>query len=73
MKVWLVKQHQPESPYDNYIVDVVDSEEKAKAKCREYNKDYAENVGLNELGDWTGEILSDWNHHYYDYFSMEVK
>ena len=42
MKVWLVKQHQPESLYDNYIVDVVDSEEKAKAKCREYNKDYAE-------------------------------
>ena len=72
MKVWLVKQHQTESEYDNYIVHVFDSEEKAKAKCREYNKEYAENVGLSELGDWTGEILCDF-YHYYDYFVMEVK
>lgn len=38
MKVYLVKQHQTDSEYDNYIVDVVDSEEKAKAKCIKYLK-----------------------------------
>lgn len=73
MIVWLVKQHQTESDFDNWIVDVVDSEDKAKVKCREYNKEYANNVGLNTLGDWTGEILDDYVHHYYDYFAMEVK
>lgn len=73
MRVWLVKQHQTESEYDNYIVDVVDSEEKAKAKCREYNKEYALNVGVNSLYDWTGEITDEFVYHYYDYFSMEVK
>lgn len=73
MIVWLVKQHQTESDFDNWIVDVVDSEDKAKVKCREYNKEYATNVGLNTLGDWTGEILNDYIHHYYDYFAMEVE
>lgn len=73
MKVYLVKQHQSESEFDNYIVDVVDSEEKAKAKCREYNKDYSRNVKLNEFGDWTGELLNEFVYHYYDYFTMNVE
>ena len=73
MQVWLVKQHQTESEYDNYIVDVVDTEDKAKALCREYNKEYALNVGVNSLYDWTGEITDEHVYHYYDYFSMDVK
>ena len=73
MKVWLVKQHQTDSEYDNYIVGVFDSQDKAIAKCREYNKEYADNVGLNTLGDWTGEINDESYYHYYDYFSMDVK
>ena len=44
MKVYLVKQHQTESEYDNYIVHVFDTEEKAKSKCREYNKEYKHDV-----------------------------
>ena len=73
MKIWLVKQHQTDSEYDNYIVDAFDSKDKAIAKCREYNKEYADNVGVNELYDWTGEITDDSYYHYYDYFSMDIK
>lgn len=73
--VYLVKQHQADSEYDNYIVDIFDSEEKARAKCQEHNKEYADNVGLDEQGNFTGEYDINGNgyYHYYDYFSMVLK
>lgn len=75
MLVYLIKQHQTESEYDKYIVDVVDDEEKAKQLCREYNKEYAYNVGLDETGLFTGVYDIDFSgcYHYYDYFVMKVK
>lgn len=75
MKVYLIKQHQTDSEYNDFIVAVVDSESKAKQLCREYNKEYAENVGLDKTGLFTGEYDCDFSgcYHYYDYFSMIVK
>lgn len=70
-KVWLVIQNQSESEYDKYVVNVVDSEQKAIDLCKEYNKEYSENVELKD-GLFV-KLLDYYNYHFYNYISKEVE
>ena len=71
-KVYLVIQNQTESDWDREVIDVVDTEEKARKLCKEYNKEYAHNVILDEDGLAT-EITNDDVYHFYEYKTMTVK
>ena len=73
MKVWIVMQHRADSDLESSIIGVFDSKDKAQAECREYNKNYADSVGVNSLYDWTGEITDETCYQYYEFFSMVVE
>ena len=72
MKVWLVIQNQTDSEYDRSVVNVVDNENKAIALCVKYNKEYAQNVILNEQG-LLEKVLDYGFYHFYEYKAMDIE
>ena len=71
MKVYLVIQHQSDSEYDNEVINVVDSEEKAQKLCIEYNTEYAQNVELKN--GFVVKVLNLGVYHFYTYKSIDVE
>lgn len=72
MKVWLVIQNQTDSEYDRSVVNAVDSEQKAIKLCAEYNKEYAQNVIINDQG-LIEKILDYGFYHFYEYKAMDIE
>lgn len=73
MYIYLIKQHQTENEYyNNYIVKATKTEKHAKKICQDLNRQYADNVILEDgLFD---SIYNDYlDYHYYDYFKIELE
>lgn len=74
VNVYLVIQHQSGDPdYDKSVVYTCATEEVAEYAAKKLNKEYAENVELDEYGLFVD--VKDWNldYHYYDveYFTIK--
>lgn len=72
MKVYLVKQTQPEAYYEDKTIYVCSTKEKARERCRALNKQYGYGAEFSESGDFIkGTDYSEYCH-YYDWQCVDV-
>lgn len=73
-RVWLVIQHQSSEPeYDGRTVYVCKTEELAKYATIELNKEYADNIELDDEGLAMDVIDENQDSHYYTYESYAIE